>query len=179
MPKNNLVVSLYGGPGSGKSTVCADLFARLKWKGVNCEMALEYAKDKCWEKSTNTLENQLYVFGKQHHRIWRLHTQVDIVITDSPLLLSLIYKRDPCDVFTSLVFKEYNKFTNINFFINRKKDYNPSGRLQTLEGAKEIDTKIKNLLNKFNIPPIYVDGEQSEVSKVESEVLKRFHSINS
>lgn len=41
------VINLFAGPGSGKSTTCAGVFSKLKLAGVNCEMALEYAKDKC------------------------------------------------------------------------------------------------------------------------------------
>ena len=66
-----LVVNLFGGPGCGKSTVAALLFGKLKQHGVNCEMALEYAKDKVWEESFKTLEDQIYIFGKQLHKIWR------------------------------------------------------------------------------------------------------------
>ena len=44
--KHTIVVNLIGGPGSGKSTTAAGLFYNLKKLGINCEMALEYAKDK-------------------------------------------------------------------------------------------------------------------------------------
>lgn len=40
------VINLFAGPGSGKSTTCAGVFNKLKLAGINCEMALEYAKDK-------------------------------------------------------------------------------------------------------------------------------------
>ena len=46
-----LVINLFGGPGCGKSTIAALLFGKLKQNGINCEMALEYAKDKVWEES--------------------------------------------------------------------------------------------------------------------------------
>ena len=46
-----IVINLFAGPGVGKSTTAARVFAELKLKGVNCEMALEFAKDKVWEES--------------------------------------------------------------------------------------------------------------------------------
>lgn len=67
-----LLVNLMGGPSTGKSTVCAMIFARLKRMGVDCEMALEYAKDVVWEEGFRKLSNQIYVFGKQYHRIYRI-----------------------------------------------------------------------------------------------------------
>ncbi len=46
---DTLVVNLLGGPGSGKSTTAADVFARLKWQDINCELVTEFAKDLVWE----------------------------------------------------------------------------------------------------------------------------------
>lgn len=88
---NAIILNLFSGPGAGKSTMAADIFAKLKRAGVNSELASEYAKDKVWEKSLSILENQIYVFGKQHHRLFRLKSQVDVIVTDSPILLSAIY----------------------------------------------------------------------------------------
>ena len=76
MNKNTLIVNLFAGPGTGKSTVCAQLFSELKWDGISCEMALEFAKDKVWEESYSVLENQTYIFGKQLHRITRKNKRV-------------------------------------------------------------------------------------------------------
>ena len=66
---NPLIVNFYAGPGAGKSTMVAHTFAELKWRGINCELVTEYAKDKVWEKSFETLENQFYVSAKQYHRL--------------------------------------------------------------------------------------------------------------
>ena len=54
-----IVVNLFAGPGSGKSTTCAGVFSKLKLIGINCEMALEYAKDKVWENSLDVLNDQI------------------------------------------------------------------------------------------------------------------------
>ena len=143
--------------------MAANVFADLKWAGVNVEMALEYAKDLVWEERFATLENQIYVFGKQLHRMNRLVGKVDVIITDSPLLLSSIYKPDDLSqIFDELVLKEFNKFNNVNYFIERKKPFNQKGRLQTEEQAKEKDKEIKDFLNNhcvfFNEIPGDSDG---------------------
>lgn len=44
-----LVINLFGGPSTGKSTTAAEIFVYLKKKKINCEYITEYAKDKTWE----------------------------------------------------------------------------------------------------------------------------------
>ena len=152
--KKTLVVSLFGGPGTGKSTMTSRIFSELKDLGINCEIASEYAKDVTWQKSFHVLSNQLYIFAKQQHRIWRLDGQVDVIITDSPLLNSVVYGSDKSsDLFKKLVYEEHNKRPKLDIFLKRIKPYNTSGRNQTENEAKELDILIhealvfKNLAN--------------------------------
>ena len=56
--KKTIFVNLFGGPSTGKSTLCASIFSELKIKGVDCEMALEYVKDLVWEESFEKIKNQ-------------------------------------------------------------------------------------------------------------------------
>ena len=140
------VINLFAGPGSGKSTTCAGVFSKLKLAGINCEMALEYAKDKVWEQSFHTLDNQIYIFGKQLHRLWRLKDQVDI-----------IYDKTCNEKFGALVLDQFNQFENINYFITRGNTYNPKGRMQTLEESIDLDCRIASLLDSNNIPFNFVN----------------------
>jgi len=146
-----LIVNLFGGPGLGKSTMAADIFSELKWKGVNCELVAEYAKDKVWEKSTAVLDDQLYVFGKQYHRLFRLNDQVDVVITDSPILLSIIYDAEKRPTLKKLVIEEFQRFNNLNFLLQRSKPYSPIGRLQTEKEAIAKDVEVLCLLSELNL----------------------------
>jgi len=165
-----VVVNLYGGPGTGKSSTMAGVFSALKWKGLNCEQAPEFAKEKVWEGSTAILENQIYVFGKQLHTIYRVKDKVDVVITDSPLLLSLVYGKHLGQPFANLVFDTYSKFFNLNFFLRRKKKYNPSGRLQTAEKAKMIDEQIKEFLKSYGVRNYAVDAGPYAVDHIVSNI---------
>jgi len=168
MSKKNitLVVNLLGGPGCGKSTMAAGIFAGLKWKGIDCELAAEYAKDLVWEKRFKTFENQVYMFGKQHHRIYRLVGQVDVIVTDSPILLTAIYDSEKRESLRNLMFEEYNKVNNFNILLRRRKVYNPKGRNQTESESKEIDEQIRNLLEENKLPHITVDGCQDAVNDI-------------
>ena len=166
-----IVVNLFAGPGSGKSTTCAGVFAKLKLAGINCEMALEYAKDKVWEESNKVLDDQIYVFGKQLHRIFRLKDKVDVVITDSPILLSIIYDKTGNKYFSDLVLNQFNNFDNRNYFIERTTVYNPKGRLQTEDEAKEFDKVLLDLLKDCNIEYDSV-GKSEAVDYIFNKIMK-------
>lgn len=152
MKKKTLFINLFGGPGTGKSTLCASIFTELKMKGVDCEMALEYAKDVVWEESFTKLKNQIYIFGKQHSRIHRLDGKVDVVITDSPLINSIVYDVTDNPYLKDLVLFEFKKLNTINYFLKRGTQYNPNGRMQTIEDALKVDEKYKQLLDENDIP---------------------------
>ena len=61
--KDTLIVNLYGGPGSGKSTGAAYIFSMLKMVGVDAEYVTEFAKDKVWEGNQEVFKCQFL-----HHR---------------------------------------------------------------------------------------------------------------
>lgn len=172
-----LVVNLFAGPGAGKSSMMASVFSFLKWNDVNCEMAPEYAKEVVWEKTENLLKNQVYVFGQQHQRICRLISQVDVIITDSPLLLSIIYDPSKDKNLRELILGEFNKLNNKNYFILRKKKYNPSGRIQqTVEEAQNIDHRIKELLQDYSIPFREIAGVPENAQTIGTDVLKELEN---
>jgi len=152
------VINLYGGPGTGKSTAAAGLFHKMKTAGAKVELITEYAKDKVYQESFFLLKDQLYIFTKQHHKLWRLKDKVDYAIVDSPLLLSLHYFQPneiyDEDLFKKFVLSTFNAYDNINIFLLRDTDIHPYqnyGRMQTEAEAKIIDKKIKSLLEYNNI----------------------------
>lgn len=147
------VINIFGGPGAGKSTTAAGLFFEMKKRQIEVELVTEYAKDMTWEKRHNVLSDQLYILAKQNRRVQRLAGQVEWVITDSPLLLGLVYKVpgyfESFDAFTMEVFNSYD---NHNFLIGRDFEYQAAGRNQTAEEAIEVDAVIKNLLDEKQVP---------------------------
>lgn len=166
-----IVINLFAGPGSGKSTTCAGVFSKLKLTGVNCEMALEYAKDKVWENSLDVLDDQIYVFGKQLHRLNRLKNKVDVIITDSPILLSIIYNKEASNYLDDLVIEQFHKFNNLNYYVVRDETFNTKGRLQNHEESMEKDNEIKTLLNEHNISYTTVYKHNS-VDTIVDDVMK-------
>ena len=161
--KKPVVINLTGAPGAGKSTGAAKLFYELKTLGINCELVSEFAKDKTWEHNATALNCQEYIFGKQSYRLKRCRDEVDVIITDSPLLLTIIYTRDEIikKPLTDLVMAVYNSYDNINFFINRVKPYNPKGRNQTADESDALSAEIKNLYQQLNIPYTEINGDEA------------------
>ena len=165
--KKPIVVNLTGAPGAGKSTGAAKIFSELKMLGINCELVGEFAKDKTWEHNATALNCQEYIFGKQSYRLARCRDEVDVIITESPLPLTIIYTKDDKikEPLTELVMAIYDSYDNINFFINRTKPYNPKGRNQTVEESDAISIRIKELYNNLNIPYTEIDGDYAGYEK--------------
>lgn len=168
-----IIVNLFGGPGSGKSTGAAYVFSQLKMHGINCELVTEYAKDKTWEHNMEALSNQAYVFGKQFYRISRCANQVDVIITDSPILLSVIYNNDPIlgETFNKMVLDVFNSYDNLNYLLTRTKPYNPIGRNQTEEESDDIGNEIGDLLRNNSIHFVHATGDIDGYAAIANSVL--------
>lgn len=175
MKRNNtLVVSFFGGPGCSKSTFATGLFSELKWKGVNTELSMEYIKGKIYDEHKYMFSQQIYVFAKQHYSINKLLGKVDVVVTDSPYLLQCAYDKTDNKELQQLIVSEYKKLNTFNVFLCRDSStYNPIGRNETLNEAKKVDLKIRNLLFDNNIPHIYVDSRKENINMILNEVLKK------
>ena len=167
-----IVVNFFCGAGGGKSSMSTGVFSELKWLGVNAEYVPEYCKMMVWEERPAIFQNQNYIFGKQHYNIQRLIGKLDVVITDSPILLSAFYnnKTEENETFNQHVLNEFNKFDNINYFIERVKPYNPKGRFQTEEQAKQDDIYLKELLDKFGVSYQIIKGEKASTEIIANQI---------
>lgn len=146
------IINLLGGPGIGKSTIAAGIFYEMKRRGILCEFVPEYAKEKVWEEAFNTMNDELYIFAKQRHKLWRLDGKVKYIIVDSPLINSIIYDNEHSELFKTLVLTEFNKFVNKTYVIKRSTTYETAGRIQTEDDAKALDEQFITLLKNNNIP---------------------------
>ncbi len=176
--KNTLVVNLIAAPSSGKSTLMADIFAKLKWNNIDCEMVSEFAKELVWENRQETFKDELYIFAKQNHRLFRVNGKVDAIITDRPLILTMLYNNkygDKSKELDDLVLYEFNKYTNLNYFVNRVKPYNPNGRNQTEQESDEISKDIYDILINNNISFKYVDGIPETTNKIVEDIIKAIY----
>jgi len=154
---DTLVVSLLGGPGIGKSTTAAGVFAMLKTRGVNAELVHEYAKDLTWERAHDKLRYQPYVTAKQMWAIERVRGKVDVIITDTSPLLAFVHgsvRYGATDAFFAWVIDAHKRLNTLDILLGRNAviDYQPVGRRESVESAKSIDYSIKAVLDTYSLP---------------------------
>lgn len=179
---NTLVINLMGGPGVGKSTFATKLFVMMKQKGLSCEYVDEFAKGLVWENREFALEDQLYILANQNHNLKRVNGKVNIIITDSPILLSMYYNRNNpiesqlnFDIFDKLVLDCYSQYNNIIFFLKRNFDYSKEGRKETEEQSINANETMKILLDKKNIKYKEILGNDENAQKIVQYVEKYFN----
>ena len=169
--KEALIVNLFAGPGAGKSTLAAHAFSLLKYEGINCELVTEYAKTRVWKEDHNTLKDQIYVFAKQRHKLIYLKNKVDVVITDSPILLSLVYG-DTSDSFKVVVIQEHLALRNLNIWVDRVKPYKTDGRNQNEDEALSIDNALKEQIPKIPDKLTHICSSMSGAEDLASLIIK-------
>lgn len=168
------VINLFAEPGAGKSTTASGLFFGMKHMGLRVELVTEYAKACVWEGKKQTLDDQLYVTAKQNHQMERLRGKVDFIITDSPLLLGLVYcKSTMFPSFRPLLKEVFDSYENFNVLIRRSKKYCPEGRMQSEFEAANIALQIRDLLVDFNMPFVETIGNVLAPQKIFIKMVRQ------
>lgn len=151
-----LLVELLGGPGTGKSTLAANVFAECKMRGVNIELVHEVAKDHTWERNRSRLEYQPLIAASQMWAVDRLTDQVDVVIQDTSILYSVIYGtgRWRRQSFLDWLVDDYKSRDVWTIFLERSEaiPYSPHGRSESLAKSQGKDRKILKMLDEARIP---------------------------
>jgi nicotinamide riboside kinase len=171
--KTKRIICFWGGPGTGKSTTSAEVFAKLKKLNYDCEMNREYVKDWVWEKRAIKPGDQTYLFAKQARKERQyMENKLDFIVSDSPMALSILYGRiydkyeqehNAC----LAMLKQHHSFCvdhgykTEHIFLKRKKIYNPNGRHQSEDEAKAIDTQCVNLLKELKINYVEFDCDEN------------------
>ena len=170
MSNKTFVINLIGGPGCGKSTLSALIYAKLKVHNNKyvVEYAQEYAKHLVWTKNFDVLNNQYYVTQHQYKLLKQMNGEVDFIVTDGPLCQGLYYNLHNKDNISNinktekLIIDSHNEFCNINIFLKRGAfEYEAQGRLQSEEESKEIDVILKHLLKQNGITFAEFDADSS------------------
>jgi len=166
-------INLFAGPGAGKSTLAAEIFAHFKKQGKSVELVTEFAKDLVWENRQSTLEIQPYVSMKQFRNLARLKGKVDYVVTDSPIIKDSVYARRyaaelPQSFHELLFFLHHNLGDSINILLTREHAYNSEGRYQDEQEAIDIDKELRFMLELHDI-------DYYECSTAIDDILEAIH----
>lgn len=169
-----LILNLFAGPGALKSTTAAGVFTLLKLHGVDCELPFEFPKDLIWEENISMLSDQNYVLGNQAHRIWRVKDKVDVVLVDSPILFSIVYRKgDLGKEFIAHVVALHNQYNNLNIFLKRNLDikYVKNGREQNFTEAVKVDNAILEVLNTYGTPYLTMEVGFNTINEITKLIL--------
>jgi hypothetical protein len=171
------IINLFGGPGSGKSSIAAGLLYELKKRHITCDAPYEFPKLLAWDDNQSAIKDQLYVIANQHRGIVKSFGKVDYIVLDSPILLSLIYKNYyegneyPSSLYTesfdNMILDIHSKYDNLNIFLNRTSGlHNNAERYQNLEKSIELDYMIRETLNVNHINYVEVDVNENTVEEI-------------
>ncbi len=179
VPKPTLVVNLYGGPGAGKTTCSWEIASELKKLGYNAEYVSEYAKDLVYENRLDlldgSLEHQRMLFLEQKHRLDRLVGKTDIVVTDSPILLSPIYLKEPNDDYLKMVRQASDQYHNFNLLIRRGATFQKEGRIHDEQQSKQLDADITRMLDENGL--YYGVYNHAQIDTLVSNIAKTYRRI--
>ena len=174
-----IVINLVGQPSCGKTSTSVKLLAYLKEIGVETEYCPEAAKTYLYDGKKVNKYMQFTLFGSECTTQSRLFDSVDIVISDSSPILAAFYEYFyNGDNALSPACKEFYKKAKedgikvFNFFLPRKKRYNPKARYQTEAQATEVANKLKEWLTFEGYDYILLDcPDEERISKI-MEILK-------
>ena len=157
-------VVFVGGPGSGKSTISAEVFVELKKRGANVELVTEWIRQDLWINGPmTTIWEQFRTYAKQREIEDSVPTTVDWVVTDSGTLTPYFYAIEYCDqkdprqrlvlheMYNRLVTDIFtNRYTHI-FYLPTTETYKRNSnilsdgtRFQTLEQANKLDQNMRS-----------------------------------
>lgn len=171
--KNGLVINLFGGPGSGKTTMAAELFSSLKKLHFEVELVTEFAKDLIMQNNPDALEHQFYVTGVQAHRIWSASRKMDVVVVDSPILLGPIYDKRNSPTLKKLCIEYHNELNNLNILLSRQVfAHSMTARVHSLTESVGLDNRIHRLLDELNVNYLELkDIKFDELLEMVSELI--------
>lgn len=171
--KNTIVINLFGEPSVGKSTAATYIFSQLKMHGIDCEYVSEFAKDKVYESNPEVFKHQEYIFGKQSFKIARVYGKVEVIVTDSPIFLSIIYNQNQYlkECFHQTVLDVFNSYNNINYLLTRTHKYDTEGRFQSEQEAQEVRKHIIDTMTRYNIMYETVESNKASYDEIVKKIV--------
>ncbi len=166
-------INLYGGPGIGKSTLAAQLFAELKKRGESVELCPEYVKSWAYEGRKFTHFEQVLGFSNQMFlEATVLRNSSSMIISDSPPFLYACYTKRYCGTqyaapLMDLVRPYDREFPALQVLLERGGFmYQHEGRVHTEAQAKEMDDLIRRELENAYEGVVLVTSPQNALRDI-------------
>lgn len=154
-PRKTLVVNFMAGPGAGKTTGAWLVAGELKKAGIVTEYVPEYAKELVWEGRENLLDgslmNQMAVLTEQYRRISRLCGKVDVIVTDSPLLLIAYYAKECREDVIHFAQSAAAEMNNFYIYMYRGTRFEREGRIHSQEESQKIDEELTSMMDSLGV----------------------------
>lgn len=170
-----LVVNLFGAPGAGKSTLALLVAGLLKTyhPDLTTECPDEIAKIAVYDEAHKVLSCQINVAGRQYWQVARCQGHADVVVTDSPILLSVVYGTEtvpPMPPEFAVVCKHYHDLLpSLSFYVERTHAFERRARIQNEEGAALLGEKIKTMLTRLAVPFRTVHSDLTVAAQIADE----------
>lgn len=152
------VINLYGGPGIGKTAVASRIASEFLFGNKDITFITSSAKTLNSLGYKASLGDQKYIAKIQFEAMMRAGTKY--IVTTGPLLQCLHYleRRSVPQEREKKQIEEFievcrDRFDNVDILLQRGNqiEYNPDDQPETLQEAKEIDEKIKGILDHSDI----------------------------
>lgn len=180
------IINLFGAPSAGKSTAMLGLTYQMKMMGLSVENTPEFFKEMIYEDGRAELfGGQLYVLGEQNRRIARLVGKNDFAVTDCPLpLIGFYTSEDYVPGFKEFVKNLNNKYSNINYLILRKHEFENEKRVHDEEEATKIEQDLPKYLENLGIKYKTFESSNNLVNEliedlISTNVITKSQLINS
>lgn len=172
-------INFYGGSGTGKSTIAADVYVALKKRGYSVELVREVIKLMAYQKRFPKSFKQAKVFMDQLDLEDDLLEHVKYIVTDSPIHMNIAYAQhygfEGWHDLLGLANKFETKYPSINFWCYRKWPYDPEGRYQTEEQSRQLDEIIRSIAERsIDLRRVFFDDMpfDSIIDRIELEMKR-------
>lgn len=165
------VINFFAGPSAGKTTNGLLLSGMLKRDRKDVLYVPEFATELVVAERIPELDDQLYILGEQNHRLYNAKDRFEWVITDGPLLHSLVYLERNWKKYDresglwqtarDLIVGLHEQYDNVNFFVDRRhRTFRHLGRVHNEEESKELDTTVKDMLEEQSVDYVTVTSAE-------------------
>lgn len=150
------IISIYGAPNAGKSTLAAEIFAFLKKQNKSVELVTEVAKDYVYTGLYPDKYEQIKIASKQLYNEALKYGKVEYIVTDCPIYLPYFYLQYNHGIYITGSFCQYytlltalDNIEHINFYLESNYEYQQQGRFETKEQSDNLNKALKLFLNNF------------------------------